>query len=86
MPRRSLGVDGTGRSSIPETAVMESKSRGVLDTPHARGMTVLGSAQDGWSDLSAVARRAKAEAIPIMLQTTPMGFAKDSTHPARAER
>ena len=28
-----------GRSSIPETPVMESRSRGVLDTPHARGMT-----------------------------------------------
>jgi hypothetical protein len=29
-----------GRSSIPETAVIESISRGVLDTPPARGMTV----------------------------------------------
>src|ERR1700692_4023477 len=28
-----------GRSSIPETSVMESRSCGVLDTPHARGMT-----------------------------------------------
>src|SRR5216683_7718834 len=28
-----------GRSSIPETAVIEPRSRGVLDTPHARGMT-----------------------------------------------
>jgi len=28
-----------GRSGIPETSVMESKGRGVLDTPHARGMT-----------------------------------------------
>ena len=36
----------TGRPSIPETPVMESKSRGVLDTPLARGMTVLcGAAQ-----------------------------------------
>jgi hypothetical protein len=29
----------TGRPSIPEEAVIESKGRGVLDTPHARGMT-----------------------------------------------
>jgi hypothetical protein len=31
----------TGRSSIPETSVMESISRGVLDPPHARGMTAV---------------------------------------------
>jgi hypothetical protein len=31
-----------GRSSIPETAAMESRSFGVLDTPHARGMTSTG--------------------------------------------
>jgi hypothetical protein len=30
-----------GRSSIPETAVIELKSRGVLDTPHSRGMTTV---------------------------------------------
>ena len=29
----------TGRSSIPETAVFSPRSRGVLDTPPARGMT-----------------------------------------------
>ena len=29
----------TGRSSIPETPAIEPRSRGVLDTPHARGMT-----------------------------------------------
>jgi len=28
-----------GRSSIPETSMMEPWSRGVLDAPHARGMT-----------------------------------------------
>jgi hypothetical protein len=28
-----------GRSSIPETLMMDTRSRGVLDTPHARGMT-----------------------------------------------
>jgi len=31
----------TGRSSIPETSVIEPRGRGVLDTPHARGMTVV---------------------------------------------
>jgi hypothetical protein len=30
-----------GRSSIPETPAMESRSRGVLEAPHARGMTAL---------------------------------------------
>jgi hypothetical protein len=30
-----------GRSSIPETLVIEPRSRSVLDTPHARGMTTL---------------------------------------------
>src|SRR5215213_8242556 len=34
-----------GRSSIPETAVMESIGRGVLDPPHARGMTAGGVAR-----------------------------------------
>jgi hypothetical protein len=29
----------TGRSSIPEAAVLEPRSRGVLDHPHARVMT-----------------------------------------------
>ena len=28
-----------GRSSIPETSMMEPRGRGVLVTPHARGMT-----------------------------------------------
>src|SRR5829696_8012748 len=30
-----------GRSSIPETAVIEPRSRSLLDTPHARGMTTV---------------------------------------------
>ena len=38
-PRRSLGVAGTGRPSIPETPMIEPRSRSVLDTPHTRGMT-----------------------------------------------
>ena len=32
-------VRESGRSSIPETLMIESKGRSVLDTPHARGMT-----------------------------------------------
>ena len=32
--------DLIGRSSIPETAVLEPRSRGVLDAPPSRGMTV----------------------------------------------
>src|SRR6266436_6151330 len=32
-------VRESGRSSIPKTSVIEPKGRGVLDTPHARGMT-----------------------------------------------
>ncbi|MGX1425851.1 hypothetical protein AB7M59_006286 [Bradyrhizobium elkanii] len=36
----SLSSPGsTGRSSIPETLVLEPRSRGVLDHPHARAMT-----------------------------------------------
>ena len=31
-----------GRSSIPETSAIESRSRGVLDPPHSRGMTSYG--------------------------------------------
>src|SRR5262249_43935703 len=38
-PRRSLGGDGTGRPSIPETFVREPIGPGVPDVPHARGMT-----------------------------------------------
>jgi hypothetical protein len=30
-----------GRSSIPETLMIEPIGRGVLDSPHARGMTAL---------------------------------------------
>src|SRR5258707_1563417 len=33
MPRRSLGVDGTGRPSIPEKLAIKSRGHGVLDAP-----------------------------------------------------
>ena len=40
-PRSQPSSPGlTGRTSIPETSAMESRSRSVLDTPHARGMTM----------------------------------------------
>ena len=35
----------TGRSSIPEASVIEPRSRGVLDTPLARGMTAVGGGE-----------------------------------------
>jgi hypothetical protein len=38
LSRRPMTGSG-GRSSIPPAPVMEPRSRGVLDTPHARGMT-----------------------------------------------
>ena len=34
----------TGRPSIPEALVLEPRGRGVLDAPHARGMTAVGDA------------------------------------------
>ena len=60
----------TGRPSIPETPVIEPRSRGVLDTPLARGMTTYRGRERGAnpdfviarSGLSAVAQPAKAEA------------------------
>ena len=36
---RAVIVRESGRSSIPETLVMEPAHRGVLVTPHTRGMT-----------------------------------------------
>ena len=35
----------SGRSSIPEAAVLESRSRGLLDSPPSRGMTAVGEAR-----------------------------------------
>ena len=35
-----------GRSGIPETSVIKQRGCGVLDTPHARGMTVMGLARN----------------------------------------
>jgi hypothetical protein len=58
----------TGRSSIPETSVIEPRGRGVLDTPHARGMTVVSEVGHRiltslrGATASTVAQRAKAEA------------------------
>jgi hypothetical protein len=34
-------VRESGRSSIPETSVILLRERGVLDTPHARGLTAV---------------------------------------------
>ncbi len=50
----------SGRSSIPETLMIKSRGRGVLDRP-------VKPDDDNflWSDLSAVAQRAKAEAANL---------------------
>jgi hypothetical protein len=39
VPLSSPGL--TGRPSIPETPMIDPRGRGVLDTPHARGMTTV---------------------------------------------
>ena len=39
-----------GRSSIPETVMIRPRSRGVLDTPHARGMTAVCAAVDCFAE------------------------------------
>jgi hypothetical protein len=38
-PPHAVIVRESGRSSIPQALVMEPARRGVLVTPHARGMT-----------------------------------------------
>jgi hypothetical protein len=38
-PTHAVIVRESGRSSIPQALVMEPARRGVLVTPHARGMT-----------------------------------------------
>jgi hypothetical protein len=43
-----------------EALLIEPRSHGVLDTPHARGMTIFVTLRG--ADLPAVAQRAKAEA------------------------
>src|SRR5260221_11256398 len=56
-----------GRSSVPEKLMIKSRGRGVLDPPPSRGMTIFVGPRRirhcERSDLSAVAQRAKAEAI-----------------------
>ena len=39
-PRRSLGEDGTGRSSTPRLLDSSADVSGILDHPHARLMTL----------------------------------------------
>src|SRR5258707_638824 len=36
----------TGRPSIPQASVIEPRGRGVLDTPHARSMTAVGTRKE----------------------------------------
>ena len=47
-PAASPMTGSSGRSSIPETSVVETIGRGVLDSPHARGMTAVREARSDW--------------------------------------
>src|SRR5260370_33144732 len=49
-------VRESGRSSIPETLMIELKGRSVLDTPHARGMTIVARAKRSRPTISNKAR------------------------------
>jgi len=41
-------VRESGRSSIPETSVVETIGRSVLDAPHVQGMTAACEARSDW--------------------------------------
>jgi hypothetical protein len=59
-------VRESGRSSIPKTAVTESKGRGVLDTPLARGMTtVRGSSDEAIQTCSGTVRWHQSPFAPV---------------------
>src|SRR5882724_2365499 len=86
-PVSSSGL--TGRPSIPETSMIEPRSRGVLDHPPSRVTTVLYVATPSTSlrgapcdDLSAEAQRAKAEAIHSF-STRRNGLLRGACHRAR---
>ena len=66
-----------GGSSIPETPMIEPKSRGVLDTPHARGMTA-------WLWVDTSARRQRCLTIEIRLQ--PISLQAPRAKSARSSR
>jgi hypothetical protein len=74
-PSSSPGL--TGRSSIPEAAVLEPRSRGVLDAPHARSMT----AEGGVSSRSRGAWRPSFSISPPSSKTEGAGKAGCGLHP-----
>jgi hypothetical protein len=77
-PHSHLSSPGlTGRSSIPETAVLEPRRRGVLDAPHSRGMTV---ENDARSHSRGTIARALQE-HPPSLETEGAGNAGCTLHP-----
>jgi hypothetical protein len=73
----NIMLDGGGLNSLDDAVGSLSRLRGRVGVGVPDGNTAVDGAWDGLSDLTAVAQRAKAEAIPIT-----MGFAKGSTHPA----
>jgi hypothetical protein len=60
-PHPRLSSPGlTGRPSIPKASAMEPRSRGVLDTPHARGTTV-----GWWRGRRIIAGKDDAKTTPV---------------------
>src|SRR5262249_29620952 len=58
-----------GRSSIPETAVIEPIGRGILDTPHAWGMmTAEYAARSRPSQLPRIGERKRAHPPRVLVQ------------------
>src|SRR5262245_27329120 len=58
----------TGRSSIPEAVLLEPKSRGVLDTPHARGMTGECEATVAPSQLPCIGERKRTYSPRVLVE------------------
>src|SRR5262245_14462963 len=58
----------TGRPSIPETSAIEPMGRGVLDTPHARGMTGECEARVAPSQLPRIGKRKRTYPPRVLVQ------------------
>ena len=85
-PRRSLGVAGTGRPSIPETPMIEPRSRGVLDHPPSRVTTALCGAAPSTSLPATNAERlrkgAKRRSNPLFYRGFIHGLLRGACHRA----
>ena len=70
------------RSSIPETSMIESIGRSVLDAPPSRGMTALRVASDlrGKCLRDEPSRRDAALRVPLAAQASFFGVYLPSTH------